>query len=64
MPIRCCKNCVPPERHSGCHSKCVKYIKEKEEWEKGKERERKEKKCRSAIHEIHDDMFRKRRRKR
>lgn len=21
-----CKDCVPPERHPGCHGKCEKYI--------------------------------------
>lgn len=27
--IKCCKGCVPPERHEGCHSTCEKYQKEK-----------------------------------
>lgn len=36
MAIKCCKDCVPPKRHSGCHSKCEQYLKEKEQWEKDK----------------------------
>lgn len=28
-PIRCCKNCVQPKRHPGCHSNCPEYLKEK-----------------------------------
>lgn len=38
MPIKCCKNCFPPERYIGCHGKCDRYIKEKMEWEKEKAR--------------------------
>ena len=41
MAIDCCKNCVPPKRHLGCHSKCKEYAEEKEEWDKKKEWERK-----------------------
>lgn len=29
--IQCCKGCIPPERHEGCHSTCEKYLKEAEE---------------------------------
>lgn len=36
MAIKCCKGCVPPKRHSGCHAKCEQYLKEKEQWEKDK----------------------------
>lgn len=24
--INCCKDCVPPDRHPGCHSTCKEYI--------------------------------------
>lgn len=34
--IRCCKDCTPPKRHSGCHAKCEQYLKEKAEWEEAK----------------------------
>jgi hypothetical protein len=37
MAITCCKNCVPPQRHPGCHSTCKQYLKEKAEYEKQKE---------------------------
>ena len=37
MPIKCCKDCVPPTRYPGCHAKCEKYIKEKAEYERQKE---------------------------
>lgn len=36
MPIKCCKDCVPPQRHPGCHSKCEQYLKEKAKWEEEK----------------------------
>lgn len=31
MQIRCCKNCVAPKRHLGCHIDCEEYLKEKAE---------------------------------
>ena len=34
--ITCCKDCT--ERHLGCHSKCEKYINQKKEAEKIKEK--------------------------
>ena len=37
MAITCCKNCVPPKRHLGCHSTCEQYLREKAEYEKQKE---------------------------
>lgn len=33
MGIRCCKDCVPPKRHVGCHSECKEYKDEKERFE-------------------------------
>lgn len=29
--IHCCKNCVAPRRHLGCHSSCEDYIREKKD---------------------------------
>ena len=29
MAISCCRYCVAPERHPGCHDHCSKYIAEK-----------------------------------
>lgn len=37
MGIRCCTNCVPPKRHSGCHGTCPEYTKEKAEHEAERE---------------------------
>lgn len=36
MPIKCCKDCVPPQRFPGCHAKCSKYLEEKAKWEEEK----------------------------
>lgn len=38
--IQCCKGCVPPERHEGCHSTCEKYQKEKKAHDEYKEKVR------------------------
>ena len=27
--INCCRDCVAPKRHVGCHSDCPDYLKEK-----------------------------------
>ena len=40
MPIKCCRDCVPPTRYPGCHAKCNKYLEEKAEWEKEKAKAR------------------------
>lgn len=37
MNFECCKGCVPPKRHVGCHSECEEYLKDKEELKKRKE---------------------------
>lgn len=31
--IRCCRDCVPPKRHSACWGHCPEYLKEKAEYE-------------------------------
>lgn len=38
--IECCKDCVPPKRHVGCHSSCKEYIDEKAEYEIDKRKEK------------------------
>ena len=43
MKINPCKECVPPERHPGCHTFCEAYIEWKEEWEELKVKIRKQK---------------------
>lgn len=35
--ITCCKDCVPPKRHPGCHGSCPEYIAERAELDKQKE---------------------------
>ena len=40
--IHCCKDCIPPKRHIGCHADCKEYIKEKAELEREKEIKKKE----------------------
>lgn len=29
--MKCCKDCVPPKRHTACHDSCTEYITEKAE---------------------------------
>lgn len=31
--IKCCKGCVAPKRHPGCHDHCPEYIAEKAEYD-------------------------------
>lgn len=33
MKIKCCKDCVAPKRHPGCHGVCPEYLYEKALWE-------------------------------
>lgn len=35
--IKCCKECVAPKRHPGCHGTCEEYLAERAEYEKQKE---------------------------
>lgn len=35
--IECCRNCVPPKRHSGCHATCKEYKEERQEFDEEKE---------------------------
>ena len=30
LGIKCCKSCVAPKRHTGCHAACPEYRQEKE----------------------------------
>lgn len=45
-PIRCCYNCL--DRSIGCHSKCERYLKEKEKMHKEYENRMREKEQREA----------------
>ena len=31
--IKCCRNCVPPKRHTACWGHCPEYLKENAEYE-------------------------------
>lgn len=52
MPIKCCKDCVSPQRHPGCHSKCEQYLKEKAKWEEEKVKARQ-----NQVYTIHPNDF-------
>jgi hypothetical protein len=66
--IKCCKDCVAPKRHLGCHDTCEDYKKEKAEHDKSKQNERKKRESERLIDEHDFDMtpyagIRKRRRR-
>lgn len=31
--VECCKDCVPPKRHVGCHSTCETYLEAKRKYD-------------------------------
>ena len=51
MKIKCCKDCVAPKRHPGCHGVCPEYLYEKALWEEEKKVIREEEK--KVIREEH-----------
>lgn len=53
MAIKCCRHCVPPKRHSKCHSTCPDYKVEKEEHEEKQKIIRKQQDVENAIVGIH-----------
>lgn len=64
--IKCCAGCVPPKRHSGCHSTCPDYKKDKAQYEAQKERWYKTKRdeCDVIDYQVrHNDKLRKSKRK-
>ena len=50
MPILCCKDCVPPKRHPGCHGTCPEYLGEKEAYDVQMKEYRKEHNLSNAIY--------------
>lgn len=34
--IQCCRGCIAPKRHPGCHDHCPEYIKERAAYDKKK----------------------------
>ncbi len=57
MSIKCCKDCVPPQRHVGCHSTCKEYLEEKAEFEKLKEWERKSRYPLPTIYDYEESRY-------
>ena len=49
MAIECCRGCVAPKRHPGCHGHCPEYIAERAEYEKRKAEYNKEQDISIAI---------------
>lgn len=49
MSMFSCKNCVPPDRHPGCHGTCPKYLKEKAEYDALKEADNKRKQVQDGL---------------
>ena len=39
-PIKCCKGCVAPKRHPGCHDTCKEYKEQKAKHEESMKNER------------------------
>ena len=52
-----CINCVAPKRNPGCHGKCEEYKKEKELFDRRKDRINKEKARDRALHERHTERM-------
>lgn len=63
--IHCCKDCVPPKRHLGCHDHCEEYKKEKALNEERKENARKNQVVKISNYDFDRVMYedRKRRKK-
>lgn len=38
MGITCCKDCIAPKRHIGCHEVCLEYLSEKKKHDEMKEK--------------------------
>ena len=47
--IKCCKDCVAPKRHPGCHSTCPEYRTEKAEYEEYKAKVDKQKAIKAGL---------------
>ena len=59
MKIKCCKDCVTPKRHPGCHDVCPEYIHEKALWEEEKKLIREEHRIFSELYEQRSEGVRK-----
>lgn len=59
MKIKCCKDCIAPKRHPGCHDVCPEYIHEKALWEEEKKIIREEHRIRRELYEQRSEGVRK-----
>ena len=59
MKIKCCKDCVAPKRHPGCHGVCPEYLYEKALWEEEKKVIREEHRRFSELYEQRSEGVRK-----
>ena len=50
MAIKCCHNCVAPNRHTACWGHCPEYLAEKEQYEKQKELDAQQRKVNNEIY--------------
>ena len=50
--IECCKSCVAPKRHIGCHAVCPEYIAEKTAYEEIRSNAMKKKKNDEAVRDL------------
>jgi hypothetical protein len=50
--IQCCKDCVAPKRHIGCHGHCPEYLGEKAMQDERRNAAIKKKKTSEAVHEV------------
>lgn len=49
-PIKCCRDCVPPKRHTACWDHCPEYAAEKAEYERLRAEDAKKRKVKSDIY--------------
>jgi hypothetical protein len=59
MKIKCCKDCVAPKQHPGCHGVCPEYLYEKALWEEEKKVIREEHRRFSELYEQRSEGVRK-----
>ena len=57
--IQCCRNCVAPKRHPGCHGTCPDYLKERANYDELKAIEAKKAKVRIGCYQQRDEAVRK-----
>lgn len=51
--IKCCKDCVPPRRHIGCHATCLQYTLERARMDAAREAREKDSKYDRTVIEAH-----------